>query len=247
MYDGETAEIGVRTPPYVAFPTFLTLQEDFKTNGLPPRIDRSVLKRFSGGVGGQLQAALKSLGLADENNVPTERLARMVAAFGTEQFKSVLRESLEVGYPFLAKLDLKTATPSMFAEAFRAATSAREDVLKKCRRFYIYAAQYCGVDVGPRLTAGGASTSPRASNTAGYKRRPSSNKRTAEIGGDGSDERRQSGAGDRPPPHQPAQQDPVQMLVSILDMSEMDDTEQQAVWTLIRHLKKKQAKSGGAS
>ncbi|HRK62952.1 MAG TPA: hypothetical protein PLN53_01070, partial [Terricaulis sp.] len=179
MYDTEHPDTaGVRTPPYVSFQTFLTLIEDLKTNGLPPRIDRSVLKRFSGGVGGQLQVALKSLGLADEGNLPTERLARMVDGYGTEAFKSVLRECLAIGYPFLESFDLKNGTPSMFAEAFRKATSAREDVLKKCRRFYIYAAQFCGVDIGPRLTAGAASPTTRASS-GGYKRRATPSKRNS--------------------------------------------------------------------
>jgi hypothetical protein len=243
MYDGENTEAGgVRTPPYVSFQTFMTLVDDFKTNGLPPRVDRSVLKRFSGGVGGQLQSALKSLGLTDEGNVPSDRLSRMVKVYQTEGFKDVLKECLEFAYPFLAKLDLTTATPSMFAEAFRNGTSAREDVLKKCRRFYIYAAQFCGIEVGNRLTAGAASPSSRAPGSGGgYKRRTS--KRASGGGAGGLDS-------EQTPPgrlHAPVDGDPVQVLVSILDMSAMDEEEQQAVWTLIRHLKKKQAKAGGAS
>lgn len=239
MYDAEHPETaGLRTPPYISFQTFLTLVDDLKTNGLPPRIDRSVLKRFSGGVGGQIQAALKSLGLTDEGNVPTERLARMVNGYGTEAFKAVLKECLAVGYPFLADFDLKNGTPSMFAEAFKKGTSAREDVLKKCRRFYIYAAQFCGIEIGTRLTAGAASPTARAN--ASYKRRAASAKK--------SEAPASTAAPSVAPPQATAPADPVQMLVSILDMTEMDEEEQAAVWTLIRHLKKKQAaKAGGAS
>ncbi len=32
-----------RTPPYIAYKTLLTLLQEFKVNGLPPQIDRSVL------------------------------------------------------------------------------------------------------------------------------------------------------------------------------------------------------------
>src|SRR5688572_22472920 len=61
-----------RTPPYVAYKTFLTLIEDLKSVGVPPRFDRSVLKRFSGGVGAQLLMALRSLGLMNEQNQRSE-------------------------------------------------------------------------------------------------------------------------------------------------------------------------------
>lgn len=259
MYDGENTETGsVRTPPYISFQTFLTLIEDLKTNGLPPRIDRSVLKRFSGGVGGQLQVALKSLGLSDETNVPTDRLARMVETFGTEAFKSVLRESLAYGYPFLANFDLKNGTPSMFVEAFRKATSAREDVLQKCRRFYIYAAQFCGVEIGPRLTAGAASQSARTTGAgAGYKRRATKRTsdaatteavhanmhRPAAVGNEGF------GGAHPLTSDRFSDADAMAMLIAKMDMAKMTDEEQSAVWTLLRYLKRREAEAragGGA-
>lgn len=240
MYDAEHPEpAGVRTPPYISFQTFLTMIDDLKTNGLPPRIDRSVLKRFSGGVGGQIQAALKSLGLTDEGNVPTDRLVRMVGSYGTEGFKPLLKECLAVGYPFLADFDLKNGTPSMFAEAFKKGTSAREDVLKKCRRFFIYAAQFCGLEIGTRLTAGAASPTARAN--ASYKRRSATAKKVE------TPSATPPSAGASVPVQAAGNADPVQMLVSILDMTTMDEDEQAAVWTLIRHLKKKAAKAGGTA
>lgn len=157
-----------RTPPYVSFRSFMTLIEELKTNGLPPRVDRSVLKRFAGGLASQLIMALKSLGLIEDGqNKPTERLEELVRAYGTEEFKDGLRQVLLDSYPFLQDLDLKTATPSMFAEAFRNATAAKEDVLRKCRTFFIHAAQFSGLEVGPRLVSGTGSV---ASNGAARRR-----------------------------------------------------------------------------
>lgn len=48
-----------------------------------------------------------------------------------------------------------------------------------------------------------------------------------------------------PPPTAPppAAQDPVSVLVSIIDMATMSEEEQQAVWTLIRYLKRREAEA----
>src|SRR5262245_45021417 len=115
----------VRTPPYVAYKTFLTLLDDLKTNGVPPQFDRSALGRFSGGVGAQLLMALRSLGLINEQNQPTTKLAALVKAYGSPDFNSVMKDTLRHGYPFLNSVDLMTATPSMFADAFKNGTGAK--------------------------------------------------------------------------------------------------------------------------
>lgn len=152
-----------RTPPYVSYKTFLTLLEDLKTNGIPPQFDRSGLSRFSGGVVAQLLMALRSLGLLNEQ-APTPRLHALVKAHGTPEFMEIMRDALRTGYPFLAKLDLSTATPSMFADAFKG-TGAKEDVLKKCRRFYLQAAMDVGIPIGPRILKGPKGVQ-RAANSA---------------------------------------------------------------------------------
>jgi hypothetical protein len=182
----------LRTPPYVSFKTFLTLIEDMKTNGVPPRMDKSVLKRFSGGVGAQLIMGAKSLGLLIDDNQPTPLLEKLVATFNTPAFKPVLVQALDAGFPFLRGLDLKTATPSMFAEAFKNGTSAKEDVLKKCRRFYLNAAQHVGLELGPRLSgiargdASTAATTPKRqpSPKAETKRKPREQKVDVSLGRD---------------------------------------------------------------
>jgi hypothetical protein len=164
--EGGSAAASARTPPYVAFKTFVTLVDDLKTNGLPPRIDRSVLKRFSGGVGNQLLMGMKSLGLVTSENKPTTWLAGMVKGDSAD-FKVILKEALSYGYPFLRGIDLTTATPGMFADAFKTATGAKEEVLAKCRRFYLQAAVEAGVKIGPRLLEGGSSPARQSSGSVG--------------------------------------------------------------------------------
>lgn len=165
--DANGGSAGGRTPPYIPFQTLLTLLEELRTNGVPAQIDRSVLKRFSGATGTQLLGAVRSLGLVDTEDRPTPQLVAMVNAEG-EDLKPLLNNLLKNSYPYVFKLDLMTATPAMFAEAFKTNTGAKEDVLRKCRTFFIHAAKKADVPLGPRLQSGSA---PRSPNGSGVKRR----------------------------------------------------------------------------
>lgn len=147
----EQVSAGGKTPAYVAYSTFKTLLDDLNVNGLPPQIDRSVLKRFSGGVQSQLIPALKYLGLITTDSRPTRRLKALVDAYGTDLYAFELRDVLEASYPFVHAINLKTATATMFADAFKEGTGAKEDVLRKCRTFYLQAAKEAGIEMGPRL------------------------------------------------------------------------------------------------
>lgn len=167
---GGTAPI----PPYIPFQTFLTFLKQLKTDGLPPQIDKSVLSKFSGGTQGQLKVALKILGLMDESK-PTDDLEALVEAFETPQFEPLLLKLLERTYPYVFAIDLKTATPTMFADAFKV-TGAQEAVSRKCRTFFLHAAKRAGVPLGNRILTGSV---PRAPST-GPKRKPKA-KRPAEA------------------------------------------------------------------
>lgn len=174
---GAAAAVSSGAPPYVSYATFKTLLEDMQTNGVPPQVDRSTLTRFSGGVGAQLLVALKYLGLVDKERHPTPDLKRLVDTLGTEHFAANLRDVLSRAYPFMEALDLTTATPAMFAKAFTDNSSAKEDVLRKSRTFYLNAAREAGIELGPRLqnvrmprgSGGSARKRPRktASGTSG--------------------------------------------------------------------------------
>src|ERR1051326_547162 len=104
-------------PPYVPFRTFRNFIEGLK-QGIPSRIDRSVMGSMSGGLQSQLAAALKSLSLISANGLPTELLPKLVNSEGADRIKT-WRQILALGYPFLFKnFDLKSATPRMVAEEF---------------------------------------------------------------------------------------------------------------------------------
>jgi hypothetical protein len=164
----------VRTPPYISFQTFLTFLKELKTNGLPPQIDKSVMAKMSFGQQNQMKMALRSLGLMDGDK-PTPRLRDLVNAHETASFDGLMLELMRETYPYVFALDLMEATPTMFAEAFKV-TGAKEDVLRKCRTFFLHAAKKVGLPLGQRLLTGSV---PRAPSN-GAKRKPKKGKVSAQ-------------------------------------------------------------------
>jgi hypothetical protein len=163
--------VNTRVPPYVAYSTLLTLFKELKDNGLPPQLDKSVLKRFAFGIQGQLKMALRSLGML-EGDKPTPRLKAFVDNYETDEFGPLLLTVLREVYPYIFALDLASATPTMLADAFKGEGGVKgEDSLRKCRAFFMHAAKAAGVEFGPRLLATGPV--PR-SPSSGVKRKPRS-------------------------------------------------------------------------
>ncbi len=160
-----------RMPPYIPLSTLLTFIEELKANGIPPQIDNSVLKRFSGSVRTQLLSALKFLGLLSEDKKPAGLLPALVETYGDDaEFKKTLATVINSQFSFLGHMDLKTATPTMFADAFRNTFGGQDAVLAKCRTFYLQAAKYVGIELGQRLTVG--TSAPRTAAGAPRKRGP---------------------------------------------------------------------------
>ena len=108
------------TPPYTSYRTFKTFIEDLHEHGVPSRIDRSVLTRFSGVVGTQLMHALRFLGLIEDDGRPTAApQGAGESARRTGHWPETLLELLGDEYAPMFAIDLETATPSHFNEAFR--------------------------------------------------------------------------------------------------------------------------------
>ena len=142
------------TPPYTSYRTFKTFVEDLQEHGVPSRIDRSVLTRFSGVVGTQLMHALRFLGLIEDDGRPTQRLRELVNAHGDGHWPATLLELLREEYAPMFAIDLETATPSHFNEAFRKAFPAADAVVQKCVTFFLYAANDAGVKISGRVLKG---------------------------------------------------------------------------------------------
>src|SRR5208282_5662928 len=152
--DGSEKVRSLRTAPYTSYRTFKTFIEDLREHGVPSRIDRSVLTRFSGVVGTQLMHALRFLGLIEDHGRPTQRLKELVNAHGAGHWPEKLLELLRQQYAPMFAIDLETATPSHFNEAFRKAFPAADAVVQKCVTFFLYAANDAGVKISARVLKG---------------------------------------------------------------------------------------------
>jgi Family of unknown function (DUF5343) len=215
------------TPPYTSYRTFKTFIEDLHEHGVPSRIDRSVLTRFSGVVGTQLMHALRFLGLIEDDGRATERLKGLVKAHGTANWSERLLELLRHEYAPMFAIDLETATPSHFNEAFRKAFPAADAVVQKCVTFFLYAANDAGVKISGRVLKG---RKPRSLTPRRKPAKPASAHPPI----------REFDAAPSPPqaPLPPLEGGkPSEMLLTHLDLNEMDDEQQAAVWTLLKYFK----------
>ena len=218
----ERAQSG--TPPYTSYRTFKTFIEDCREHGLPSRVDRSVLTRFSGVVGAQLTHALRFLGLIEEEGRPTERLRDLVDAEEAGRWRERLLALLKERYAPLYAIDLESATPSHFQETFRKAFPAADAVVQKCVTFFLYAAADAGVKISGRVMKG---RKPR-SLTPRKKRPPGPSPARAAETPEGRSERPTEGG-----------KKPSEILLTLLDPKDMDEEQQAAVWTLMKFFRAK--------
>lgn len=159
-------------PPYVSFRTFRTFLDGLAAQGLPSRIDRSVLAHKSGTIQSQLLLSLQYLGFIRNGGFPTDRLERLLRAEGAERRK-ILREAIRESYAFLfdGSIRLESATSRQMEELFQKEGAGGETV-RRGISFFIRLAREAGLKVSPyirphrrpRRSAGG---SPRSESRGG--------------------------------------------------------------------------------
>ncbi len=222
--DGSEKTRSPRTAPYTSYRTFKTFIEDLREHGVPSRIDRSVLTRFSGAVGGQLMHALRFLGLIDDEGRTTQRFRELVIAHGGAQWPETLSHTLHQAYAPMFAIDLETATPSHFSATFRKAFPAADAVVQKCVTFLLYAAADAGLKVSARILKG---RKPRSLAPRRTSRRTPAAAKDVET---------------EPPGPLPAaslieRKKPSEILFMHLDPNVMDEEQQAAIWTLLKYFK----------
>jgi hypothetical protein len=202
--------------------------EDLHEQGVPSRVDRSVLTRFSGVVGAQLMHALRFLGLIEDDGRPTQRLNELVNAHGAGRWPETLLELLREEYAPMFAIELETATPSHFNGAFRKAFPAADAVVQKCVTFFLYAANDAGVKISGRVLKG---RKPRSLTPP---------RRKAAKPAFAPPPIKEIEAGTPQPrsatPHIEDRK-PSELLLAYLDPNEMDDEQQAAVWTMLKYFK----------
>ena len=167
-------------PPYVSFSTFRTLRDWLGDEGVPLRFDRSFWEgKFSGSTGTQLVAALRFLGLLDQD-MPRPSMER-VAQATTDEWRELLAQLLVDAYAAVPFEELARATPAMVREWFRA-YPIDGHTLRKAISFFVSAAKEADVPMSnavrkmargrsSRQTGSGATDRPEPQQVAGGPRR----------------------------------------------------------------------------
>lgn len=213
--------------PYTAYQSIKTLLGQLKANGIPDRIDRSVLTNFSGAVASQVLTALKFLDLTDQGGNTTPLMRKLVEALDTDRWPGELAKVLQHSYAPLFKMNLETVTSSQFNEAFRTAYPGADDSSRKAVTFFLNAVREAEIKVSHYLMK---NKKPRSGPTK---------RRTKAANGVRTSE---NSVVTPPPPPAPVKSAYDVLMQDIYDPKAMkpNSDEEKAVFTLARYLKIKE-------
>lgn len=235
MSDIPIKEVSARKPPFLSFTTLTNFLDQFVDSTVPSHIDKSIFPTsMSGGNQVYLQNALKYLGLVSENNVPSDEFHALVAA--KEQDKArIWSEILHREYAFLLKdIELDRATTRIVVDKFKE-VGMGGDTIRKAMTFFLHAAKAAKMTVSPHIKAPRPvpPAHPKApKNTKGSEQKPAGSVAQQTVGIESNNGGGGTGGSKPTDP-------PYQVLIKILS-NDMMPEEQDAVWTLIRYLKKKE-------
>jgi len=157
-----TSDKGI--PVYLSFRTFQAAVQSLRAHGLPDKLDRTAWQSRSGGEQSQIISGFKFLKLIDENELTQPSLRKLVdTAENSKEEKQVLGDILRDRYDGVFALNLKTATIGALGEVI-SAYGATGSTRQRAVRFFIKAAEYCGVEMSARLTKGLRSRSESPAN-----------------------------------------------------------------------------------
>lgn len=227
-------DVSVRKPPSLAYKTLTNFLEQFQSSPIPSHIDRDFLPTsMSGATQASLISALKFLRLIGENGVPEDNLHNLVKATKDERVV-IWRGIMTSAYDFLlSNVDIERTTTRIVSDKFKE-QGISGDTIRKAMTFLIFAANDAGIKVSPHVKPYHATGKSNVRT-----RKPESKPEK-----DSQEETNGSGESDSFKPEvkrKPISESPYQVLIDILNV-DMDEEEQKAVWTLIRYLKKQDAK-----
>lgn len=211
-------------PPRIAYKTLKNYLDTFKSvEDIPSHIERSVMPaKMSGGNQVAVINALKFFGWISEEGVPQPTFYKLVAAEPKEK-QEVLRDAITSAYSFLLDhVDIERTTSRLVIERFKEA-GLSGDTIRKSIQFFQGAAKDVGMKISPHI---------KASQSRPKTQRARKNTGTPDL------ELIEDDDVDSDVPYF-IQKSPYEVLIEILS-PDMQEDEQQAVWTLIRYLKKRE-------
>jgi antitoxin component of MazEF toxin-antitoxin module len=149
------AEPEKRVPPYLPFKTFIS-SLDSLSQGVPPRIDRTLWRSQSGVTQGLIMNAYRFFGLVEDepsaHDKSTEELDQL--AKHNEKRPETLRGLIEAQYwEVLGEHDLTKMTMKMLEDAFEKAFSVGGGTKQKAITFFLKAAKFSDMPLSPYLTS----------------------------------------------------------------------------------------------
>jgi hypothetical protein len=147
-------------PPYVAHRTYTNFINGL-AQGIPLRIDKSIMRTLAGSTQGQLMATLRYFELIEADGKPTELLPRLVNSEGPERQK-ITKEIVNRAYAFVfgSDLDLQKATTEQVEELFSAEGLSGE-TRRKSFGFFLALCKDAGIQLSPHIKAPKSAPSSR--------------------------------------------------------------------------------------
>lgn len=219
-------------PPYFSYITLKNYLDSFKSSvDVPSHIERGAMPpTMSGGNQVAVINALKFLGLISDNSEPQESFYKLVESEGKAR-QELMREVVQRGYAFLLNhVDIERTISSKVVDRFKD-TGMSGDTIRKAIQFFQGAAKDVGMKVSPHI---------KAAHTQSARPKAIRMRKGGIRGAEAlPDDEGEDASVDFIPV---VEKTPYQVLIEILS-PQMEETEQDAVWTLIRYLKKQEAKA----
>ena len=146
----KTENITETKPPYVAYKTFVNFVASLRESGLPSRIDRSVFTGMSGANQSFLLAALKFLGLIDDNGTPTPSLKDLIDNKPNE--KAMISKVVKEKYNFIfnSGFNINAATTAQLTEKFKERGIGGSTIVKAIS-FFTSLCEAADIKISPHL------------------------------------------------------------------------------------------------
>ena len=140
------------SPPYVAFGTLRNFLDTLKKDGIPNKINKSVMTNLSGASQSHLTSAFKALRLVEADGEPTSALRDLLDAHGSEEWAGTFKKVLDGAYAeIVGDLDISAASPQELEDRFRDPGGMEASMNDKAVRFYLAALKEAKVELSPYL------------------------------------------------------------------------------------------------
>lgn len=174
MASPETVITGQKTlPPYIAHKTFTNFINGL-AQGMPARIDKSIISNLAGSTQGQLLGTLRYFKLIRVDGTPEKQLIDLAASEGEER-KKIINEMVKRSYAFVfsSGLNLQTATTGQLEELFTA-EGVTGETRRKAFNFFLALCKDGGIQLSSHIkpAKGVAGTRRRSSRGAGVVDQP---------------------------------------------------------------------------